>query len=58
MASLGLSQRPEIGADSETLEFGDLGQAIRDYEARDVNRTEIWLGHFTRNTASLALMFL
>lgn len=36
----------EIGADKETPAFGDLGQAIRDYEARDKSRTEIWLGHF------------
>ena len=39
----------EIGADKETPEFGDLGQAIRDYEARDKARTEIWLRHFTND---------
>lgn len=36
----------EIGADSETPVVGDLGQAIRDYDARDKTRTEIWLRHF------------
>lgn len=37
----------EIGADSETHDVGDLGQAIRDYESRDNARTEIWQRHFT-----------
>ncbi len=37
----------EIGADKETQDFGDLGQAIRDYETRDKTRTEIWLRHFS-----------
>jgi 2,4-dienoyl-CoA reductase-like NADH-dependent reductase (Old Yellow Enzyme family) len=36
----------EIGADKETPVFGDLGQAIRDYEARDKTRTEVWLRYF------------
>lgn len=36
----------EIGADKETQDFGDLGQAIRDYETRDKTRTEVWLRHF------------
>jgi len=36
----------EIGADKETPVFGDLGQAIRDYEARNRSRTRIWLRHF------------
>lgn len=36
----------EIGADEETQVFGDLGQAIRDFDARDKSRTQIWLGHF------------
>ncbi|MFT7254459.1 MAG: 2,4-dienoyl-CoA reductase-like NADH-dependent reductase (Old Yellow Enzyme family) [Paracoccaceae bacterium] len=36
----------EIGADKDTRVFSDLGQAIRDYEARDKSRTEIWLSHF------------
>jgi len=36
----------EIGADRETSFVGDLGQAIRDYEARDQARTEVWLRHF------------
>lgn len=36
----------DIGADKETLDVGDLGQAIGDYEARDAIRTEIWSRHF------------
>ncbi len=40
----------EIGADNETPVFGDLGQAIGDYEARDKTRTEIWLRHFAEET--------
>ena len=36
----------EIGADKETPDISDLGQAIRDYEARDQTRTEVWLRHF------------
>ena len=39
----------EIGADKETPVFGDLGQAIRDYEARDKTRTEVWLRHFAND---------
>ena len=37
----------EIAADVEAQDFGDLGQAIRDYEARDKARTDVWLRHFT-----------
>jgi 2,4-dienoyl-CoA reductase-like NADH-dependent reductase (Old Yellow Enzyme family) len=36
----------EIGADKETPEFGDLGQAIQDYEARNEARAKVWLRHF------------
>ena len=36
----------EIGADQETSDVGDLGQAIRDYDARDKTRTEVWIRHF------------
>lgn len=36
----------EIGADKETDEAGDLGQAIENYQTRDDIRTEIWLRHF------------
>jgi 2,4-dienoyl-CoA reductase-like NADH-dependent reductase (Old Yellow Enzyme family) len=36
----------EIGVDREMPVFGDLGQAIRNYEARDKSRTEVWLCHF------------
>ena len=36
----------EISADEETPVFGDLAQAIRDYEARNKSRTKVWLGHF------------
>jgi len=39
----------EIGADKETPVFGDLGQAIRDYEARDKSRAEVWLRHFAND---------
>ncbi len=39
----------EIGADKETQVFGDLGQAIRDYETRDKTRTEVWLRHFAND---------
>ncbi len=42
----------KIGADKETLEFGDLGKAIEDYEARDKTRTEIWLRHFATDGVS------
>jgi hypothetical protein len=39
----------EISADKETPDFGDLGQAIRDNEARDKTRTDIWLRHFAND---------
>jgi 2,4-dienoyl-CoA reductase-like NADH-dependent reductase (Old Yellow Enzyme family) len=39
----------KIGADKETSVVGDLGQAIRDYEARDKTRTEVWLRHFAND---------
>jgi len=39
----------EIGADKEASVVGDLRQAIRDYEARDKARTEVWLRHFANN---------
>jgi len=39
----------EIGADKESPVFGDLGQAIRDYEARDKTRAEVWLRHFAND---------
>jgi hypothetical protein len=38
----------DIGADKETDEVGDLEHAIRDYEARDTVRTDIWSRHFNR----------
>lgn len=41
----------EIGADRETPVFGDLGQAIGDYEARDKTRTEVWMRHFAVDPA-------
>ena len=37
----------DIGADRETPAFGDLGQAVRDYAARDEARTNVWLRHFS-----------
>jgi 2,4-dienoyl-CoA reductase-like NADH-dependent reductase (Old Yellow Enzyme family) len=36
----------EIGADKETPVFGDLGQAIQNYEARNKSRSKVWLRHF------------
>jgi 2,4-dienoyl-CoA reductase-like NADH-dependent reductase (Old Yellow Enzyme family) len=39
----------EIGADKETPEVGELGQAVQDYAARDKARTEIWLRHFAND---------
>lgn len=39
----------EIGADKETQVFGELGQAIRDYEARNKSRTKVWLRHFAND---------
>jgi len=39
----------EIGADKETPVFGDLGQAIRDYEARNEARAKVWLRHFAND---------
>ena len=44
----------ELGADKETPEFSDLGQAIRDYEARDKTRTGVWLRHFANDAAGQA----
>ena len=41
----------EIGADEETPDFGDLRQAIRDYETRDKARTDVWLRHFANEVA-------
>jgi hypothetical protein len=41
----------DSGADKETAAFGDLGQAVRDYEARNKSRTEIWLRHFAGDGA-------
>lgn len=41
----------EIGADKETPVVGDLGQAIRNYAARDKARTAIWLRHFAKDGA-------
>ncbi|MGR3714000.1 MAG: NADH:flavin oxidoreductase/NADH oxidase family protein [Shimia sp.] len=38
----------EIGSDTVAPDFGDLGDAIRAYDARDKARTDIWLEHFGR----------
>lgn len=38
----------EIGADLETEDVGNLEHALRDYEERDRQRTEIWSRHFDR----------
>ena len=42
----------EIAANAEGPEFGDLMQAVRDYDARDKARTEIWLSHFGKGSAT------
>lgn len=39
----------EIGADKETPDISNSRQAIRDYEARDKTRTEVWLRHFAND---------
>lgn len=44
----------EIGADRETPVVGDLGQAIQDYETRDITRTEVWLRHFAGDVVGQA----
>lgn len=36
----------DIGADAETGDFGDLDQALAEYDARDGLQTEIWTRHF------------
>lgn len=48
----------EIGADKEAPDFSDLEQAVRDYEARDRARTDIWLRHFAsdRTTGSTTVL--
>lgn len=38
-----------IGEDRETMDPGDLDEAIRIYEARDRERTKTWLRHFARS---------
>lgn len=43
----------EIGADEEVPEFGDLMLAVRDYDARDGARAEIWRSHFGNDTVAL-----
>ncbi|WP_104668154.1 NADH:flavin oxidoreductase/NADH oxidase family protein [Ensifer adhaerens] len=40
----------EIGADKETPDFAELGQAIRNYEAGNRSRTEVWLRHFSNES--------
>ena len=42
----------EIGEDKDPQDFGDLAQAVRDYETRDNSRTEIWLRHFGTETVT------
>lgn len=36
----------DIGSDRDRPSFSELAPAIRAYEARDLSRTQIWLGHF------------
>ncbi len=40
----------EIGADKETPDFAELGQAIQNYEAGNKSRTEVWLRHFSNES--------
>ncbi len=44
----------EIGADRENSDISDLGQAIRDYDARDKIRTQLWLRHFADDAGEQA----
>jgi hypothetical protein len=44
----------EVAADKETPAFGDLGQAIRDYDARNKSRTKVWLRHFANDVVAQA----
>ena len=39
----------EIGGEIETPTFGDLDDAIRDYEERDKTRTDVWLRYFAND---------
>jgi len=41
----------DIATDRESSETGDLEQALRDYEARDQAKTDIWLGYFSKKTS-------
>ena len=43
-----------LAENRETTDFGDLGEAIRDYEARDKLRTDIWQRHFSGGVAGSA----
>lgn len=36
----------DLGNDTDSENFADLDQAIRDYEARDEAQTEVWLHIF------------
>jgi 2,4-dienoyl-CoA reductase-like NADH-dependent reductase (Old Yellow Enzyme family) len=40
----------DIGFDTETDSVGDLRQALREYDARDRVRTEIWSRHFDKSS--------
>lgn len=44
----------EIGADKETPDINDLGQAIHDYETRDKTRTKVWLSYFANDAVGQA----
>jgi len=41
----------EIGEDRENSVVGDLAHAIRDYDARDKARTDVWVRHFANDLA-------
>lgn len=44
----------DIGSDADTEVFGDLNKAISAYEARDKERTQIWLEYFGKHVRDRA----
>jgi len=44
----------QIGADKETSDVSDLQQAVRNDEARDKTRMEVWLRHFANDVVGQA----
>jgi hypothetical protein len=39
----------KIGGEKETPAFGNLEEAIHDYEERDKTRTDVWLRYFAND---------